>query len=155
MHRGAGLATIHRGRRESDMTEQPSLTHILMLRSILRGVSKSLGSFFKNHLLWFFFPVLHWRVGGDDKERWRLNLQSAEAVGARHSVVISIGQAGLLPCPRCALRSGKIQPNDARAPSSRDRFCHTVLNVHLIGLSEKVFFFFLSGWSFVCMCVCF
>lgn len=92
-------------------------------------------------------------MGGDDKERWRLNLQSAEAVGARHSVVISIGQAGLLPCPRCALRSGKIQPNDARARSSCDRFCHTVLNVHLIGLSEKVFFFF-SFWLELCVYVC-
>jgi len=93
-------------------------------------------------------------VGGDDKERWRLKLQAAEAVGARHSVVISIGQAGLLPCPRCALRSGKIQPNDARARSSCDRFCHTVLNVHLIGLSEKVFFFFFFLVGALCVCVC-
>ena len=91
-------------------------------------------------------------MGRDDKEKWRLNLQSAEALGARHSVVISIGQAGLPPCPRCALRSGKIQPNDARARSSRDRFCHTMLNVHLIGLSEKFFFFFF--WLELCVYVC-
>ena len=51
IHRGARLAPIHRCCRESDMTEQPLLTYILMLRSILRGVSESLGSFFKNHLL--------------------------------------------------------------------------------------------------------
>ena len=101
IHRGARLATVHRCCRESDMTEQPSLTYILMLRSILRGVLKSLGSFLKNHLLWFFPPMLCWRVGRDDREMWHLNLQSVEAVGSCHSVVMSIVQAGLLPYVLC------------------------------------------------------
>ena len=81
---------------------------------------------------------------------WHLNLQSVEAVGSCRSVVMSIVQAGSLPYVLCT----RWKDADSSAHSSCDRICNPMLNVHLIGLSEKGLFFFRLLIGAVCVCVC-